>query len=136
MFQGKSTLLYSFLEKNDPPRETLVVEYSFGRKSNQKQGIDKILCHIWENGGKLETLNNILLSTPIRGKYYFCVMVDLSKIKCIWETLETCTRAINDVYSTSEHFPELIIIGGKYDIFKNYGKLYSCAQQVTCFMYL
>lgn len=121
MFQGKTTLLYYFLDKNDSPRETLVVEYSFGRKSNQKQGIDKTLCHVWEYGGKLETLNNVLLSTPIRGKYFFCIMVDLSKIKCIWETLETCIQTMNDVYST-ENLPELIIICGKYDIFKNYGE--------------
>ncbi|KAF9808629.1 hypothetical protein SFRURICE_019787 [Spodoptera frugiperda] len=117
---GKTTLLYSFLEKNDPPRETLVVEYSFGRKSNQKQGIDKTLCHIWEYGGKLETLNNVLQSTPISGKFFFCIMVDLSKIKNIWEILETCTQVMNDVYSTTQNSPELIIICGKYDLFKNY----------------
>ncbi|KAF9418695.1 hypothetical protein HW555_004523 [Spodoptera exigua] len=117
---GKTTLLYSFLEKNDPPRETLVVEYSFGRKSNQKQGIDKTLCHIWEYGGKLETLSNVLQSTPICGKFFFCIMVDLSKIKNIWETLETCIQVMNDVFSTTNNSPELIIIGGKYDLFKNY----------------
>ncbi|CAH1646682.1 unnamed protein product [Spodoptera littoralis] len=117
---GKTTLLYSFLEKNDQPRETLVVEYSFGRKSNQKQGIDKILCHIWEYGGKLETLNNVLQSIPICGKFFFCIMIDLSKIKNIWETLETCTQVMNDVYSTINNSPELIIICGKYDLFKNY----------------
>ncbi|KAJ8730812.1 hypothetical protein PYW08_002225 [Mythimna loreyi] len=117
---GKTTLLYTFLEKNDPPRETLVVEYSFGRKSNQKQGIDKTLCHIWEYGGKLETLTNVLQATPVRGKFFYCIMVDLCKIKNIWETLETCTQAMNDVYSTAESSPELIIICGKYDLFKNF----------------
>lgn len=98
------------------------MEYSFGRKSNQKQGIDKTLCHIWEYGGKLETLNNVLQATPICGKFFFCIMIDLSKIKNIWDTLETCTQVMNDVYSTTQNSPELIIICGKYDLFKNYGK--------------
>ncbi|CAG4971357.1 unnamed protein product [Parnassius apollo] len=71
---GKSTLLNSFLEKTDTPRETLVLEYSYGRKSNQKQGIEKTICHVWEYGD----------------------------------------------YSDCTHFEEIIIIGGKYDLFKNY----------------
>ncbi|XP_075974118.1 cytoplasmic dynein 2 light intermediate chain 1 [Anticarsia gemmatalis] len=119
-YVGKTTLLYAFLEKNEQPRETLVVEYSFGRKSNQRQGIDKTLCHIWEYGGKLDTLNNVLASIPVRGKYFYCVMIDLSKIKSIWETLELCVETMNQIYSGSESSPELIIIGGKYDNFKNY----------------
>lgn len=114
--------MYTFLDKNDLPRETLVVEYSFGRKSNQKQGMEKTLCHIWEYGGKLETLNNVLRATPIRGKFFYCVMVDLCKIKSIWEILETCTQTMKDVYSNAESLPELIIICGKYDLFKNFGK--------------
>ncbi|CAB3223565.1 unnamed protein product [Arctia plantaginis] len=118
---GKSSLLHYFLDKSDQPRETLVVEYSFARKSNQKQGIDKALCHVWEYGGKLEALNNVLASIPVRGQFFFCIMVDLSKIKTIWDTLETCVQTMKDItYVTSESKPELIVIGGKYDNFKNY----------------
>ncbi|CAH4037755.1 unnamed protein product [Pieris brassicae] len=47
---GKSSLINTFLEKNEAPRETLVLEYSFGRKSIQKHGIDKTICHVWEYG--------------------------------------------------------------------------------------
>lgn len=115
-------MLHYFLDKTDQPRETLVVEYSFARKSNQKQGIDKTLCHIWEYGGKLEALNSVLSSIPVRGQIFFCVMVDLSKIKTIWDTLENCVQTMKDIYITSETEPELIVIGGKYDNFKNYGK--------------
>lgn len=121
-FQGKSTLLYSFLDKNDTPKETLVLEYSFGRKSNQKQAIEKTICHIWEYGGKLDILKTVLPSVPIRGKFYYCVMIDISKTRSIWNTLETCVQALNDIYSDVENVPELIIICGKYDLFKNYGK--------------
>lgn len=117
-------MLYSFLEKSDTPRETLVLEYSFGRKSSQKQSIDKIICHVWEYGGRLEMLKSVLTSIPISKKFYYCVMVDLSKIKTIWDTLETSLQAVKENYTDTSNFPEIIIIGGKYDIFKNYGKLF------------
>ncbi|XP_045768832.1 cytoplasmic dynein 2 light intermediate chain 1 isoform X2 [Maniola jurtina] len=115
---GKSSLLHSFLEKSDRPRETLVLEYSFGRKSSQKQGIEKIICHVWEYGGRLEMLRNVLVSIPVTGRFFLCIMVDLSKIKTVWNTLETCIQIVSDSYINS--LPELIIIGGKYDVYKNY----------------
>ncbi|KOB67113.1 Uncharacterized protein OBRU01_20374 [Operophtera brumata] len=117
---GKSTLLCTFLERTETPRETLVLEYSFGRRSNQKQSIEKTICHIWEYGGKLEALKNVLTSIPVKGNYYFYIMVDLSKIKRVWETIETCIQAMHDTYAESEKKPEVVIVGGKYDIFKNY----------------
>ncbi|XP_038214600.1 cytoplasmic dynein 2 light intermediate chain 1 [Zerene cesonia] len=117
---GKSSLVNAFLEKNDNPRETLVMEYSFGRKSSQKPGIDKIICHVWEYGGKIEMLSDVLVSIPIRGSFFFCIMLDLSKIKKIWNTLESCIQAIQKNFSTADSTMEIIIIGGYYDHFKNF----------------
>ncbi|XP_026752227.2 cytoplasmic dynein 2 light intermediate chain 1 [Galleria mellonella] len=119
---GKSTLLNTFLDKTDAPRETLVLEYSFGRKSNQRQAIEKTICHVWEYGGKLDSniLNTIVATILKRGKYCFCIMIDLSKIKTIWNTLEICLQAIPKTYLDSENSSELIILCGKYDLFKNY----------------
>ncbi|XP_053613055.1 cytoplasmic dynein 2 light intermediate chain 1 [Plodia interpunctella] len=113
---GKTSLLYTFLDKNETPRETLVLEYSFGRKSNQKQGIEKTVCHVWEYGGKLNLLKNVLTSIPMHGVHIYCIIIDLSKVKSIWSTLELCLQS----YSELEKTPEVIIIGGKYDIFKDY----------------
>lgn len=110
------------MDKSDIPRETLLLEYSFGRKSNQKQGLEKTICHVWEYGGKLDLLKNVLSSVPVHANYYYCVMVDISKIKSIWTTLEVCIQAMVETYSDSNRTPELIIICGKYDLFKNYGK--------------
>lgn len=116
-------MLNSFLDKNDTPRETLVMEYSFGRKTNQKQGMEKTICHVWEYGGKLDILKNILPSIPVNGKYYYCVIVDLAKIKSLWNTLESCIQAMVNTYAEQKSvLVELIIFGGKYDLFKNYGK--------------
>ncbi|KAM3964173.1 cytoplasmic dynein 2 light intermediate chain 1 [Aphomia sociella] len=117
---GKSTLLNSFLDKTEAPRETLVLEYSFGRKSSQKQAIEKTICHVWEYGGKLDLLSTVISSVPVRGKYFYFIMIDLSKIKGIWSTLETCIQAITKPYTESEKTPELVLLCGKYDLFKNY----------------
>ncbi|XP_013142796.1 PREDICTED: cytoplasmic dynein 2 light intermediate chain 1 [Papilio polytes] len=116
---GKSTLISNFLEKNEAPRETLVLEYSFGRKSGQKQGLEKIICHVWEYGGKLELLKNVLTSVPLHSKSYFIVMIDLSKIKTIWNTIETCVNCLKP-YVEKSSSKDLLLIGGKYDLFNNY----------------
>ncbi|KPJ12077.1 Cytoplasmic dynein 2 light intermediate chain 1 [Papilio machaon] len=118
---GKSTLISNFLEKNEAPRETLVLEYSFGRKSGQKQGLEKIICHVWEYGGKLELLKNVLTSVPMHRISYFIVMLDLSKIKTIWNTIETCVNSLKQ-YVEKSTSQDLILIGGKYDLFNNYGE--------------
>ncbi|CAG4948706.1 unnamed protein product [Colias eurytheme] len=117
---GKSSLINAFLDKNDNPRETLVMEYSFGRKSSQKPGIDKMICHVWEYGGKIEMLSDVLLSIPIRGSFFFCIMLDLNKIKEIWNTLESCIQALQKNFSNADSALEIIIVGGYYDQFKNF----------------
>lgn len=46
-------------------------------------------------------------------------MVDLSRIKTIWNTLETCIQGLKESYT--DLVPDMLIIGAKYDVFKNYG---------------
>ncbi|KAG6464730.1 hypothetical protein O3G_MSEX014692 [Manduca sexta] len=117
---GKSTLINAFMNKTEIPKETLLLEYSFGRKSNSKQHIEKNVYHIWEYGGKLETLNNILLTLPVKGQFFYCIFFDLSKLKRLWETVENCVNALNELRSKSDVESTCIMIGGKYDLFKNY----------------
>lgn len=112
----------------------MVLEYSFGRKSDPKQGLEKILCHVWEYGGKLKLLKNVLTSVPVQNRRVFIIMIDLSKIKTIWSTLQKCVDGINE-YIDQTDSRELIIIGGKYDLFKNYGKMspaFSCIIYFNC----
>lgn len=117
--QGKSSLIHSFLEKNETPRESLVLEYSFGRKSTQKHGIDKTICHVWEYGGKLEMMKDVLTVIPVEPNFYFCIMIDLNKIRSLWNVLEVCLETIEKNYKNQSL--EIIIIGGHYDLFKNLG---------------
>ncbi|XP_004925548.1 cytoplasmic dynein 2 light intermediate chain 1 isoform X1 [Bombyx mori] len=127
---GKSTLLHMFLEKLETPRNTLVLEYSFGRKTNLKQAIDKNVCHIWEYGGKLDMLKNVLPVLPKTKNYYYCIMVDLSKPKTLLQTIEICLHAINETQSISDNcVTNLIILCGKYDLFKNFD---TEAKKIVC----
>ena len=45
---GKSTLIHSFLMKEDTPKPTTALEYRFARRST---GDDKAVANIWELGG-------------------------------------------------------------------------------------
>ena len=45
---GKSTLIHSFLMKEDTPKPTTALEYRFARRST---GEDKAVANIWELGG-------------------------------------------------------------------------------------
>ncbi|CAF4847723.1 unnamed protein product [Pieris macdunnoughi] len=116
---GKSSLINTFLEKNEAPRETLVLEYSFGRKSIQKHGIDKTICHVWEYGGKLEMMKEALTAVPVEHNFYFCIMVDLNKSRSLWNVLEISLETIANNYKNPDTSPEIVIIGGNYDLFKN-----------------
>lgn len=53
-------------------------------------------------------------------------MLDLSKIKQLWNTLETCLQLEwfekTEDHSDSSARKDLVIIGGKYDLFQNYGQ--------------
>ena len=45
---GKSTLIHSFLSKEEAPKPTSALEYRFARRST---GEDKAVANIWELGG-------------------------------------------------------------------------------------
>lgn len=48
-------------------------------------------------------------------------MIDLSKFKTIWNTIETCVNCLKP-YVEKSSSKDLILIGGKYDLFNNYGE--------------
>lgn len=69
-------MIQRFLEKNDPVKETLALEYSFGRKSGRS--LNKDVCDVWELGGG--TLFSALLPT-VFGKFFcleYCNRCDLT----------------------------------------------------------
>ncbi|XP_069954573.1 cytoplasmic dynein 2 light intermediate chain 1 [Cherax quadricarinatus] len=146
---GKTTLIQRFLDREDVPRQTLALEYTYGRKTGKTMVKD--VCHLWELGGG--ALFTPLLSTPLTTRVMtsltLLLMVDLSRPHTIWSDLETLLSSlklqVNKVVATvpglrdslqeaakkrihSHHQVDqevtpflvpLVIIGGKYDIFKD-----------------
>lgn len=146
---GKTTLLQRFLDREEPPRHTLALEYTYGRKSGKT--LVKDVCHLWELGGG--ALFTSLLATPLTARIIpsltVIIVLDLSRPEVIWTDLEELisklqeelhrvidkepglreqleTSAWNrvgldhqDKDLISPFLVPLVILGGKYDIFQD-----------------
>lgn len=92
---GKSTAIYRFLNRDDVPKPTLALEYTFGRQS-RTNALYKDVCNIWEIGGG--TLFNNLLSSLVTAQQLqtltVIIMVDLSKPKTIFNIVMDCLQTI------------------------------------------
>jgi len=79
---GKSTAVNMFLNptKDEKPKPTVALEYTFGRKSNAS-GSAKDVAHIWELGGgqKLSDLIKVPMSTERIERFHIIVCVSLEK---------------------------------------------------------
>ncbi|KAK7068625.1 Cytoplasmic dynein 2 light intermediate chain 1 [Halocaridina rubra] len=146
---GKTTLLQRFLDREDQPRNTLALEYTYGRKTGKT--LVKEVCHLWELGGG--ALFTALLATPLTTRALpnltVIIMIDLSKPETIWSDLEALLSSLkSELNAVLEKAPELkaqleaaswnrvgqdhqdkayispfivplVILGGKYDIFQD-----------------
>ncbi|XP_014216248.1 cytoplasmic dynein 2 light intermediate chain 1 [Copidosoma floridanum] len=140
---GKTTMIYRFLEKEDTPKATLAMDYSYGRKAGKS--LIKDVVHVWEIGH----LTSSLVATAMSGSalshspYHTTILIvlDLSKPEILWNSLEECLDALRKAmkisYSdelvremleqkkktlkepTADLFPmKVCLIGGKYDAFR------------------
>ncbi|XP_050082588.1 cytoplasmic dynein 2 light intermediate chain 1 [Anopheles aquasalis] len=146
---GKSTLINRFLDRDDVPRPTLALEYSFGRRTASGQGAQKNICNVWELGSLANSAQ--LIEMPIRShglaSFSSIIMLDLAQPDRLWTDLEAVLNGLKQAISkhsslgqtdemkeltmqrigkdhpdlaTLELFPfPIVIIGGKYDIFQN-----------------
>jgi len=93
---GKTTLVHRFLERDEPAKQTLALEYTFGRKTNQN--LIKDVCHIWELGGG--TMFTNLLETPLSpsalSSCTLLLVLDLSQPRRIWSTVTTLIASIKE----------------------------------------
>ncbi|KAJ8866916.1 hypothetical protein PR048_032778 [Dryococelus australis] len=147
---GKSSLVHRFLDRDESAKQTLALEYTFGRKAGRS--LVKDVCHIWELGGG--TMYPSLLATPLAAaagnmsQVTLVLMLDLSALHQLWFTMETLLQSIlvslrahcsQDHMNTMQErawarvgpdhpdrdsmdpFPvSLVILGGKYDIFQDF----------------
>ncbi|XP_069686757.1 cytoplasmic dynein 2 light intermediate chain 1 [Periplaneta americana] len=94
---GKTSLIHRFLDRNETAKQTLALEYTFGRKAGKS--LVKDVCHIWELGGG--TLFPTLLSAPLAAasndlsNLTIVLMLDLAVPQQLWFTLETLVQSLH-----------------------------------------
>ncbi|XP_071962117.1 cytoplasmic dynein 2 light intermediate chain 1-like isoform X2 [Antedon mediterranea] len=94
---GKTTIICRFLDRDDIPKSTIALEYTFGRRS-KGHNVGKDVGHIWELGGGTNMTQ--LLEVPINMSNLkalsVVLVVDLSKPETMWTVLETSLKAVNE----------------------------------------
>ncbi|XP_066534529.1 cytoplasmic dynein 2 light intermediate chain 1 isoform X2 [Hoplias malabaricus] len=91
---GKTTILLRCLDRDEAPKPTLALEYTFGRRA-KGHNTPKDIAHLWELGGgtSLSDLVQIPI-TPVNVRTVSVVLVlDLSKPSALWDTMEKLLQA-------------------------------------------
>ncbi|KAM9847858.1 cytoplasmic dynein 2 light intermediate chain 1 [Aulostomus maculatus] len=91
---GKTSILLRCLDRDEPPKPTLALEYTFGRRA-KGHNTPKDIAHLWELGGgtSLSDLVQIPI-TPVSIRSLSIILVlDLSKPEFLWGTMEKLLQA-------------------------------------------
>eukprot|EP00116_Pleurobrachia_bachei_P005124 sb/3465386/ len=92
---GKTGIILRFLDRDEQPKATTALEYTFGRRS-RNDSMSKDVAHVYELGGGVALSN--LIEIPVTKECVqtlnFVIVVDLSKPETIWTTLESLLAAI------------------------------------------
>uniref|UniRef100_A0A3P8Y8B3 Cytoplasmic dynein 2 light intermediate chain 1 n=1 Tax=Esox lucius TaxID=8010 RepID=A0A3P8Y8B3_ESOLU len=141
---GKTTILLRCLDRDEPSKPTLALEYTFGRRA-RGHNTPKDIAHLWELGGgtSLSDLVQIPITAQNVRSLSVVLVLDLSKPNALWGTMERLLQAartqVEKVLSQSQMTVEskarvprqdrelidpfpvpLLIIGSKYDIFQDF----------------
>lgn len=86
---GKTTILLRFLDRDEAPKPTLALEYTFGRRA-RGHNTPKDVAHLWELGGgiSLSDLVQIPITADNLSTLSVVLVLDLSKPNAMWETME------------------------------------------------
>ncbi|TRY64878.1 hypothetical protein DNTS_024583 [Danionella cerebrum] len=144
---GKTTILLRFLDRDEPAKPTLALEYTFGRRG-RGHNMAKDIAHLWELGGgiSLSDLVQIPITADNVCSLSVVLVVDLSKPNALWETMEglllsarnQVEKACGSVQKAGESrrvprvlhkdYPDrelisafpvpLLIVGSKFDVFQ------------------
>uniref|UniRef100_A0A8D3DM90 Cytoplasmic dynein 2 light intermediate chain 1 n=1 Tax=Scophthalmus maximus TaxID=52904 RepID=A0A8D3DM90_SCOMX len=91
---GKTSILLRCLDRDEPSKPTLALEYTFGRRA-RGHSTPKDIAHLWELGGgtSLSDLVQIPI-TPVSIRSLSVILVlDLSKPNVLWGTMEKLLQA-------------------------------------------
>ncbi|NWI47786.1 DC2L1 protein, partial [Picathartes gymnocephalus] len=87
---GKTTIILRCLEREESPKPTLALEYTFGRRA-RRHNTPKDVAHFWELGGGTSLVELIRIPITSHNIRTFAVVLvlDLSKPTELWTTMET-----------------------------------------------
>ncbi|XP_063047404.1 cytoplasmic dynein 2 light intermediate chain 1 [Engraulis encrasicolus] len=91
---GKTTILLRCLDRDEQPKPTLALEYTFGRRA-RGHNTPKDIAHLWELGGgtSLSDLAPIPINAQnIRG-FSVVLVLDLSQPNALWATQDKLLQA-------------------------------------------
>jgi dynein light intermediate chain 2 len=124
---GKTTIMLRFQEREEPPKPTVALEYTFGRRQARGPNMGKKVVHIWELGGGTSLTK--LLDSPINEKSIktmsFVIVLDLSKPNELFLTLETLLKElktrVNKVLADLSTKDSRVVERMKKQAWKKYG---------------
>ncbi|XP_075719347.1 cytoplasmic dynein 2 light intermediate chain 1 isoform X2 [Rhinoderma darwinii] len=91
---GKTSIILRCIDRDEAPKPTLALEYTFGRKA-KGHNTPKDVAHFWELGGGTSLLD--LIHIPITseniGTFSIILVLDLSKPNELWHTMESLLQA-------------------------------------------
>ncbi|XP_065835067.1 cytoplasmic dynein 2 light intermediate chain 1-like [Oscarella lobularis] len=98
---GKTTVVLRFLEREESPKPTVALEYTFGRKQARGAHLKKNVAHIWELGGgtSLTQLLDAVITEGTIKTLSFAIVLDLSKPEDLYHTLETLLKELRQKIS-------------------------------------
>ncbi|XP_075451896.1 cytoplasmic dynein 2 light intermediate chain 1 [Ascaphus truei] len=105
---GKTTIILRCLDRDEAPKPTLALEYTFGRRS-KGHNTPKDIAHFWELGGGTSLLDLICIPITNNSIWMFSIVLvlDLSNPNELWPTMENLLQA------TRKHVEKVIAEIGK-----------------------
>ncbi|NWZ90476.1 DC2L1 protein, partial [Nesospiza acunhae] len=87
---GKTTIILRCLEREESPKPTLALEYTFGRRA-RRHNTPKDVAHFWELGGGTSLVELIRIPVTVHNIRSFAVVLvlDLSKPNELWTAMES-----------------------------------------------
>lgn len=104
---GKTTILFRCIERDEAPKPTMALEYTFGRRA-KAQNTPKDIVHLWELGGgtSLSELIQIPITPHSIRTLSVVLVLDLSKPNSLWVTMEKLLHSaqmqVEQVFASSK----------------------------------
>uniref|UniRef100_A0A673BU25 Cytoplasmic dynein 2 light intermediate chain 1 n=1 Tax=Sphaeramia orbicularis TaxID=375764 RepID=A0A673BU25_9TELE len=102
---GKTSILLRCLDRDEPAKPTLALEYTFGRRA-RGHNTPKDIAHLWELGGgtSLSDLVQIPITPVIVCRSLSVILIlDLSKPNSVWGTMDKLLQAAQAQTEKASH---------------------------------